>query len=163
VKASSAAAWLNAPSDRSGRIAVRPDLSVEGLPGVYVLGDSAKALDEAGQPLPALAQVANQQGIYLGKALRRELLAGKTSPPFRFHSRGNPAVIGRNAAVYDFGRLRLTGRIGWFFWAFVHIYLLTGFDKRILVAIQWLWSYLTYQTGARLITGREEHERPAGS
>jgi NADH dehydrogenase len=163
VKASSAAAWLNAPSDRSGRIAVRPDLSVEGLPGVYVLGDSAKALDEAGQPLPALAQVANQQGIYLGKALRRELLAGKPPPPFRFHSRGNPAVIGRNAAVYDFGRLRLTGRVGWFFWAFVHIYLLTGFDKRILVAIQWLWSYLTYQTGARLITGREEHERPAGS
>ncbi len=81
-------------------------------------------------------------------------------PPFRFHDRGNTAVIGRDAAVFDFGIWRLKGRIGWLFWAIVHIYLLTGFDKRVLVATQWLWRYLTYQTGARLITGHDHKVDP---
>ena len=76
-------------------------------------------------------------------------------PAFVFHDRGNTAVIGRNAAVFDFGRFRLKGRIGWMLWALVHIYLLTGFDKRLLVTLQWLWRYLTYETGARIITGSE--------
>ena len=79
--------------------------------------------------------------------------------PFRYSSRGNTAIVGRNAAVFDFGWLRLKGRIGWFFWAIVHIYLLTGFENRALVAIHWLWMYLTYQRGARLITGGEAEER----
>ena len=126
--------------------------------GIYVIGDTAKALGADGKPLPALAQVANQQGQYLGKALRRQILDGTPMPPFRFHNRGNTAVIGRDAAVFDFGRWRLKGRIGWLMWAIVHIYLLTGFDKRVLVATQWLWRYLTYQTGARLITGGEESD-----
>jgi NADH dehydrogenase len=130
-------------------------LGVPGLDGVYVIGDSAAAPGADGKPLPALAQVANQQGWHLGKALRRNLAKGTPLPPFRFGNRGNTAIVGRNAAVFDFGWLRLKGRIGWLFWAIVHIYLLTGFENRALVAVHWLWMYLTYQRGARLITGGE--------
>jgi NADH dehydrogenase len=152
VRASPAAAWLGLATDRMGRIAVNPDLSVVGRPNVYAIGDTAAVSGDGGQPLPALAQVAHQQGRYLGRALRHAILEGKTPAAFAFRDRGNTAVIGRNAAVFDFGRWKLRGRLGWMLWGIVHIYLLTGFDKRILVATQWLWRYLTYQQGARLIT-----------
>ena len=158
VKAAPVAAWLGVPADKTGRVTVGPDLSVTGLDGIYVIGDTARASDGDGQPLPALAQVAQQQGQYLGKALARGIRDGTPMLPFRFHNRGNTAVIGRDAAVFDFGRWRFKGRIGWLLWAIVHIYLLTGFDKRVLVATQWLWRYLTYQTGARLITGQDERK-----
>ena len=153
VRASPAARWLGLTPDRTGKIAVAADLSVPGLDGVYVIGDTALALADDGAPFPALAQVADQQGRYLGRALARNLADGTAPQPFRFHNRGNTAIIGRNAAVFDFGRWRVKGRIGWLLWAIVHIYLLAGFDKRLLVATQWLWRYLTYQTGARLISG----------
>jgi NADH:ubiquinone reductase (H+-translocating) len=155
VQATPVAKWLGVAADRAGRIAVAPDLSVEGLDGIYVIGDGAASAGADGKPLPALAQVAHQQGLHLGKALRANFADGTPLPPFRFRNRGNTAVIGRNAAVFDFGWLRLKGRLGWFLWALVHIYLLTGFEKRFLVATQWLWSYMTYQSGARLITGGE--------
>ena len=158
VKAAPVAAWLGVPADKTGRVTVGPDLSVTGLDGIYVIGDTARASDGDGQPLPALAQVAQQQGQYLGKALARGIRDGTPMLPFRFHNRGNTAVIGRDAAVFDFGRWHFKGRIGWLLWAIVHIYLLTGFDKRVLVATQWLWRYLTYQIGARLITGHDERE-----
>lgn len=158
VQASSAAAWLGVKPDRSGRIEVGPDLAVPGLDGVYVIGDTASSLDAEGKPLPALAQVANQQGLYLGRHLRRLLVDGTPMPPFRFHSRGNTAVIGRNAAVFEIGRWKLKGFLGWVLWALVHIYLLAGFEKRFLVATQWLWRYVTYQSGARLIS--EADDRP---
>ena len=153
VRAAPVGDWLDVATDRIGRVSVEPDLSVPGQDGVFVVGDSALALGRDGKPLPALAQVAQQQGRYLGKALRRNLEHGKPLPPFKFRSRGNTAIVGRNSAVFDFGRFRLKGRIGWILWALVHIYLLTGFDKRLLVTTQWFWRYLTYQTGARLITG----------
>ena len=155
VRASPAAAFLGVPMDRAGRVTVGADLAVPGLDGVYVIGDSAAAPAEDGKPLPALAQVANQQGWHLGRTLRKNLERGTPLRPFRYHERGNTAIVGRNAAVFDFGWLRLKGRIGWFFWAIVHIYLLTGFENRALVAVHWLWMYLTYQRGARLITGGE--------
>lgn len=158
VRASPAAAFLGVPVDRAGRVAVDADLAVPGLEGVYVIGDSAAAPGADGKPLPALAQVANQQGWHLGKALRRNLDRGAPLPPFRYRERGNTAIVGRNAAVFDFGRFRLKGRIGWMLWALVHIYLLTGFENRALVAVHWLWMYLTYQRGARLITGGEAEE-----
>ncbi len=158
VRASPAAAFLGVPVDRAGRVTVGADLAVPGLDGVYVIGDSAAAPAEDGKPLPALAQVANQQGWHLGRALRRNLERGTPLPPFRYSSRGNTAIVGRNAAVFDFGWLRLKGRMGWFFWAIVHIYLLTGFENRALVAVHWLWMYLTYQRGARLITGGEAED-----
>jgi NADH dehydrogenase len=121
------------------------------LPGVYVVGDSALLLDERGQSFPALAQVAAQQGDYVGRSLVAQARGKPFSKPFRFRDRGNTAIIGRNAAVFDFGRWHLKGRLGWFLWAFVHIYLLVGFENRLQVVVHWLWSYLTYERGARLI------------
>jgi NADH:ubiquinone reductase (H+-translocating) len=151
IEAAPGVKMLGVPLDRGGRVAVEPDLSVPNLPGVYVLGDSAVALGEDGMPLPALAQVAAQQGNYLGRALAAEFRGSGKAKPFRFHSRGNTAIIGRNAAVFDFGRWQLKGRLAWLLWALVHIYLLVGFENRLQVVGHWLWSYLTYERGARLI------------
>jgi NADH dehydrogenase len=142
---------LGAETDRSGRIRVNPDLSVPGLDGIYALGDTALMLDEHGAPLPALAQVAKQQGKHLGLALAANMLRGEAMPPFRFKNRGNTAVIGRNAAVFDFGNWRLKGWFGWLLWAIIHVFLLIGFENRILVSMQWVWRYFTYERGARLI------------
>jgi NADH dehydrogenase len=153
VKASPAAEWLGVTPDRMGRVSVNADLSVPGRDGVYVVGDSAAFKAPNGTMLPALAQVAHQQGTHLGKALRANLNQGTPMPPFRFRNRGNTAVIGRNSAVFDFGWWRVKGWIGWMLWGIYHIYLLTGFDRRLVVVLQWLWAYLTYQQGARLITG----------
>jgi NADH:ubiquinone reductase (H+-translocating) len=150
VAASPAASWIGVETDKAGRIRVAPDLSVPGVPDIFVIGDVALALDEHGNPLPGLAQVAKQEGVYLGQALARRL--PRPFPPFRYHSRGNTAVIGRNAAIFDFGGgWELKGWIAWFFWAFIHIYLLVGFEHRLLVSVQWLWRYFTYEQGARLI------------
>jgi NADH dehydrogenase len=150
VAASPAANWIGVETDKAGRIRVAPDLSVPGVPDTFAIGDITVALDEHGRPLPGLAQVAKQEGVYLGRALARGL--PRPFPPFRYHSRGNTAVIGRNAAIFDFGGgWELKGWIAWFFWAFIHIYLLVGFENRLLVAVQWLWRYFTYEQGARLI------------
>jgi NADH:ubiquinone reductase (H+-translocating) len=153
IKASSAGQWLGAETDRAGRIRVDPDLSVPGVDGVYALGDTALSLDEHGSPLPALAQVAKQQGAHLGYWLAANILRGEKIPPFRFKNRGNTAVIGRDAAVFDFGTKQMKGWFAWILWAIVHVYLLIGFENRLLVSIQWVWRYLTYERGARLITG----------
>jgi NADH dehydrogenase len=166
IKASPAGGWLGVECDRLGRVPVNPDLSVGGIEGVYVIGDSALLDDPAtGQPLPALAQVAQQQGRHLGAAIARQLADGTPLPPFRFKDRGNTAIIGRNAAIFDFGKYRLKGTVAWLLWAIVHVYLLVGFDKRVLVSIQWLWRYFTYQRGARLIIGSElgSREKPGTS
>lgn len=151
VKASPAAAWLGVPPGPGGRLQVASDLSVEGKSDIYALGDTALSTGEDGKPLPALAQVAKQQGTFLGKALKANLLQGEPVPTFRFHNRGNTAVIGRNAAVFDFGSWQLKGRLAWLLWAIVHVYLLVNFEKRLLVSIQWIWRYATRQRGARII------------
>ncbi|CDN49061.1 NAD(P)/FAD-dependent oxidoreductase [Neorhizobium galegae] len=151
VKASPSARWLGIEGKAGGRIPVEPDLSITGFPDIFAIGDTALGLAEDGKPLPALAQVAKQQGQYLGKALRAKLLDGKPAEPFRFHNRGNTAVIGRDAAIFDFGKWTLKGRLAWFLWALVHVYLLVNFEKRLLVSVQWIWRYLTQQRGARLI------------
>ena len=150
IRASGAAEWLGFPPDPSGRLLVNRDLSVSGTDGIYLIGDAAR-FEQDGVPLPALAQVAQQQGTHLGRALARESRTGKPVPPFRFRNRGDVAVIGRNAAVYNLGRVQLKGRLAWFIWAVVHIYLLVGFDKRIQVTTQWVWRYFTFESGARLI------------
>ena len=157
VRASPAAEWLGLAPDRSGRIPVAPDLSVIGRPGIYALGDTALCRDAAGEPLPGLAQVAQQQGTHLGRALRAALTgpAAGTSPlpPFVFRNRGNAAIVGRHAAIFDFGRgRRLRGFPAWLLWAAVHVVLLVDFAQRARVCLQWLWRYLTYRRGARLIT-----------
>ena len=150
VAASPAANWIGVETDNAGRIPVTPELSVPGMPEMFVIGDVALALDEHGKPLPGLAQVAKQEGMYLGHALAHRL--PRPFPPFRYHSRGNTAVIGRNAAIFDFGGgWQIKGWLAWVFWAFIHVYLLVGFEHRILVSVQWLWRYFTYEQGARLI------------
>ncbi len=151
VKASLAAKWLGVSPGPGGRLQVASDLSVEGKAGIYALGDTALALDGESKPLPALAQVAKQQGVFLGRALKSNLLRGEPIPAFHFHNRGNTAVIGRNAAIFDFGSWQLKGRSAWLLWAIVHVYLLVNFEKRLLVSIQWIWRYATRQRGARII------------
>jgi NADH dehydrogenase len=159
VAASPAGRWLGVETDRAGRIRVDPDLSVPGREGVYALGDTALGAGDDGKPLPGLAQVAKQQGQHLGAALAANILRGAPMPTFRFKNRGNTAIVGRSAAVFDFGTRRLKGWLAWILWAVVHVYLLVGFEKRLLVSMQWLWRYLTYERGARLIIG----DGPAGT
>ncbi|HVC01639.1 MAG TPA: NAD(P)/FAD-dependent oxidoreductase [Steroidobacteraceae bacterium] len=151
VKASAAGILLGVPTDKTGRVMVNRDLSVPGLSNVYALGDVALVRNAAGDPLPGLAQVAKQQGHYLGRAIVKKIRNGAKAPDFEFHNRGNAAIIGRQSAIFDFGWSHLTGASAWFLWALVHIYLLAGFQHRVLVAVQWLWRYATYDHGARLI------------
>jgi NADH:quinone reductase (non-electrogenic) len=151
IKASPAAGWLGAGLDRAGRVPLNPDLSVKGISDIYALGDIANTPDENGAPLPALAQVAAQGGYHLGRALAKNLQDGKPMPPFKFHNRGNTAIVGRHAAVFDFGWMQFKGRFAWLMWAVIHVYLLVGFDNRLRVTLQWLWAYITYERGARLI------------
>ena len=162
VEASPAASWIPAARDRSGRVIVASDLSVPGLSGVFVIGDLAHCRRADGDPLPGLAQVANQQGRHLGRQLADSMRFGAALAPFEFEDRGNTAIVGRNAAIFDFGRRRLRGFVGWLLWAIVHVYLLVGFEKRLLVTLQWLWLYVTYQRGGRLIlpVRREREQRP---
>lgn len=163
VKASPAAGWLGIEGMAGGRIPVEPDLSVTGFPAIHAIGDTALGLGEDGKPLPALAQVAKQQGQYLGRSLRRRILENRQPEAFRFNNRGNTAVIGRNAAIFDFGRWQLKGRLAWLLWAIVHVYLLVNFEKRLLVSIQWIWRYVTRQRGARLIDENAAAEVPAST
>jgi NADH:ubiquinone reductase (H+-translocating) len=151
VAASPAAKWLAAASDRAGRVKVNPDLSLPGHPEIFVIGDTALAAD----PLPGVAAVAKQAGTYVAGVIRARL-RGRPTRPFRYRNLGNLATIGRTAAVADFGWLRLTGWIAWLLWSVVHIYFLIGFRNRLVVALDWLWAYLTFQRGARLITGHSD-------
>jgi NADH dehydrogenase len=153
VRSSPVAEWLGVePADRAGHVRITPDLSVPGLPDVYVLGDASLLLGEDGKPLPGLAQVAHQQGVYLGRALRARILHGTVPKPFRFRSRGNLAIIGRNAGVVQWGTVKLRGFLAWLVWGIAHVYLLNGFQNRLIVSLRWLWGYLTFQSGARIIT-----------
>jgi NADH:ubiquinone reductase (H+-translocating) len=155
VAASPAAAWLDAAADRSGRIKVEPDLSLPGHPQIFVIGDTACALDAGGKPLPGIAPVAKQQGRHVGRTIAAA--SARRAPPgaFRYRPLGNMATIGRKAAVADFGFLRLSGRLAWLLWGAVHIYFLIGFRNRVAVALDWLWAYVTFERGARLITGAD--------
>ena len=151
IKATPAGQWLGIELDRAGRIPVASNLSVNGMTNVHALGDMALAPAGDGTSLPALAQVATQQGQHLGRGLVAYMRDGKAIPPFHFRNRGNTAIVGRHAAVFDFGWLRLKGRFAWFLWALVHVALLVGFDNRLRVTLQWAWLYVTYERGARLI------------
>jgi NADH dehydrogenase len=153
VAASPAGRWLSVPVDRAGRVEVGGDLAVPGHPEIFVIGDAASARDASGKPLPGVAPVAKQQGAFVAEVIRRRI-AGQTPPqPFRYRNFGNLATIGRKAAVADFGRVRLSGRLAWLLWSIAHVYFLIGFRNRAVVALTWLWAYITFERGARLITG----------
>jgi NADH dehydrogenase/putative oxidoreductase len=152
VVASPAAAWLGAEPDRAGRIKVGPDLSVPGLSDVFAIGDTALALAWNGQPAPGLAPAAKQGGAYVASVLRARLRNHKPPPPFRYRHQGSLATIGRKSAVADFGRFTLTGAVAWWLWGAVHVLFLISLRNRLSVMLSWVWSYFTFDVGARLIT-----------
>ena len=158
VIASPAARWLGAEADRAGRVKVKPDLSVPGHPDIFVIGDTAAIADGNGWPIPGVANAAKQMGHYVGKVIASRVAGRTTSKPFRYMHLGDLATIGRRAAVVKLGRLELKGFVGWMFWSVAHIYFLIGLRNRFIVAFDWFWIYLTFQRGARLITGIESEE-----
>ncbi len=137
--------------DKAGRVIVQPDLTVPGHPEVLVIGDLAHCLDAAGKPLPGVAPVAMQQGRYAARLIQARL-SGGTLPSFRYHDKGSMATIGRAAAVADLGFVRFGGYPAWLAWLFIHLMYIVEFDNRVLVFVQWAWSYLTRNRSARLIT-----------
>src|SRR5271167_1987192 len=152
VSASRLGQVLGAPVDRAGRVQVEPDLSIPGHREVFVVGDLASLKNADGKMLPGVAPVAMQQGRYVARQIAADL-AGNPRKKFHYIDKGSLATIGRAAAVAQFGKLHISGYIAWLSWLFIHIFFLIGFRNRIVVMIQWAWSYLTYERGARLITG----------
>ncbi|MBW6422636.1 NAD(P)/FAD-dependent oxidoreductase [Rhizobium sp. XQZ8] len=155
VKASPAAQWVGAGADRAGRAIVSPDLSIEGDPNVFVIGDTASLKQADGSPVPGIAPAAKQQGGYVAKVIRARLEGQSVPGPFKYRHQGSLATIGRRAAVIDFGRFKLKGGLAWWIWGLAHIYFLIGTRSRLAVAWSWLWIYLSGQHSARLITQRE--------
>jgi NADH dehydrogenase len=151
VVASPAAMWIGAEHDRAGRIKVNPDLTVPGHPDIFAAGDTASILDRDGKAVPGIAPAAKQMGSYVGRVIAARVQGKSSPPPFAYHHLGELAAIGRKSAVVKLGAFQLTGFLGWLFWSAVHIYFLIGLRNRFVVALNWLWSYLTFQRGARLI------------
>jgi NADH dehydrogenase FAD-containing subunit/uncharacterized membrane protein YphA (DoxX/SURF4 family) len=153
VMASPAAKWLKADADSAGRTKVGTDLSVPGLPNVYVIGDAALSNAWNGQPVPGLAPAAKQGGGYVAHVIRARVAGREPPQPFRYRHQGSLATIGRKSAVADFGLVKLWGAPAWWLWGLVHVGFLVGVRNRISTMTNWFWSYLTYSGGIRLITG----------
>lgn len=156
VAASDLGKKLGATTDRAGRVLVQPDLSILHHPEVFVIGDLAALKDAEGKMLPGVAQVAIQEGNFVAKRIRHRVESGAHADDgvaFSYWNKGSLATIGRAAAVAEFGKIHISGFLAWLSWLFIHIFFLIGFRNRILVFIQWAWSYFTYERGARLITG----------
>jgi NADH dehydrogenase len=152
VRANALTRTLGAPLDRSGRVLVNQDLTVPGYPRAFVVGDAALLRGKDGQALPGVSPVAMQQGRAVARSIRRAI-AGKDAVAFHYVDKGSMATIGRSRAIALVGRMHLSGGIAWLAWLFVHIWYLIGFRNRLVVMINWAWSYVTYRRGARLITG----------
>jgi NADH dehydrogenase len=152
VQASPLGRQLGVAVDRSGRVPVQPDLSIPGHPEVLVIGDLAALRGSNGKMLPGIAPVAIQQGNAAAENIWRSV-QGQPRRPFRYFDRGTMATIGRAAAVAEIRALHLSGLPAWIAWLVVHIFFLIGFENRLLVLVQWAWSYVSYERGARLITG----------
>jgi NADH dehydrogenase len=155
VAASPPARWLGVEADRAGRVPVTPELRAPGCEDVWVIGDAALARNPDGAVQPGIAPVAKQQGRYVARAIAARI-AGRDPPaPFAYRDRGLLATIGRKAAVIAWGRLRLRGWIAWWIWGAAHVYFLVSLRNRVIVVTQWLWSYVFFERGARLITGSD--------
>ena len=160
-KASPLGKFLGAPLDSAGRVKVSDDLSVPGHPEVFAIGDLA-TFPQDGRQVPGVCPAANQEGAFAAKSIIRDL---RRQPRKKFHyfNKGDLATIGRSRAIADFGRVRFTGRLAWFLWLFVHIMYLVGFRNRLVVFIEWAYSYFTYQAGVRLITDVERYKPPVSA
>jgi NADH dehydrogenase len=139
--------------DRAGRVTVEPDLTLRDHPEVFAIGDMVRVRDTDGSvvPLPGVAPVAMQQGRYVGTVIFARL-GSRSHAPFRYRDKGNLATIGRAAAVAEINRLRLSGFVAWVIWVVVHLWYLVGFENRLLVFIQWFFSFITHGRGARIIS-----------
>jgi len=160
IAASPAARWLGVAADRAGRVMVDEHLAVAGLENVFVIGDTAAMLSE-GKSVPGIAPAAKQAGQYVARLIQRQLKGEPQPKPFRYRHYGSLATIGRHSAVIDWGRLQLTGGLAWLLWGAAHVYFLIGTRHRLLVAWQWVFNYLTYARGARLIAGSDDRAGPA--
>lgn len=156
VAASPLGRQLGVPTDRAGRVPVAPDLSLPGHPEVFVIGDLA-SVQQDGKPVPGVAPAAKQMGAHVA-AVVRDRVRGIAAKPFRYRDYGNLATIGRMAAVVHYGKLKLSGLLAWWFWLVAHLFFLIGFRNRIIVLVNWGWSYWTYQRHARIIVGRRDRE-----
>jgi NADH dehydrogenase len=146
-------------TDRAGRVVVGPDLSLPGHPELLVIGDLALCRGASGQLLPGVAQVAMQQGGYAARRIQ-DRLAGRSTPPFRYRDYGSMATIGRHAAVAEILGVRFDGNLAWLAWLLIHLTQLIQFENRLLVLLQWAWSYFTHGRAARLITGEGGETTP---
>ncbi len=150
VTPSPAGKWLSVETDRAGRVRVAKDMSVPGHPEVFVVGDTA-SFEQGGKPLPGVAQVAMQQGRYVGKSIHRRIVSRSQLPPFRYWDKGNMAVAGKGFAVLESGKVRLSGLLAWLVWGVVHLQFLAQRNLRVSVFLQWVWTGVTGQRGSRLI------------
>ena len=157
VAASPLGATLGVPVDRAGRVLIQQDLTIPGHPDVFVIGDLASLAGPGGRPLPGVAQVALQMGAHASRNIMRAI-EGQPLRPFTYRDLGDMATIGRASAVADLHWMQLKGYIGWLAWLFVHIFNLIGFRNRVVVMVQWAWSYFSYQRAIRLITGGDPPE-----
>jgi NADH dehydrogenase FAD-containing subunit len=160
VAPSPAGKWLGVETDRAGRVRVQKDLRVPAHSEIFVIGDTA-SLDQDGKPLPGVAQVAMQQGRYVGKVISRHVQGKNGTKPFRYFDKGNMAVVGKGYAVLQSGKVKMHGLLAWFAWAAIHILYLSQSSLRISVFLQWLWTFLTGQRGSRLIVEHQTSEEPA--
>ena len=156
VEPSPAARWLGAVADRAGRVRVQRDLTVPGHPDIFVIGDVA-ALEQDGRALPGVAQVAMQQGRYVARVIRRRVALKSPPGPFRYFDKGSLAVVGKNFAILQSGRLKLSGLLAFFVWAGIHLEFLAQSSLRATVFVQWVWTYVTNQRGSRLIVRHHAH------
>jgi len=162
VAASPLVGTLGVPLDRAGRAVVEPDLSIPGHPEVFVVGDAAAFLHQGGTPLPGVVQPAVQGAAHAARTILRRL-RGQAPTPFVYRDLGNMAIVGRASAIADLGWIHFSGFIGWLSWLFLHIAKLIGFRNRLIVLIEWAVAYVTFQRGARLITGADDAPGPGGA
>jgi NADH dehydrogenase len=159
VAASPAAKWLGAEKDRAGRVKVNPDLTLPDHPEIFVIGDTALVTGKDGKPVPGVAPAAKQQGAFVAAVLRRRAKgpgAGiRAGQAFRYRNFGTLATIGRASAVADFGWIRMNGYLAWLLWGMIHVFFLVGSRNRLAVLTEWLWAYVSFRRGARLITGSD--------
>src|SRR6202051_113621 len=163
VAPSPAGKWLNVETDRAGRVRIQKDLTVPGHPEIFVVGDTA-SLDQNGEPLPGVAQVAMQQGRYAGKLIHRRLVGDPPPSPFSYFDKGSMAVVGKGVAVLHSGKVHVAGLLAWLAWAAVHLEFLAQSSLRVSVFVQWVWTYVTGQRGSRIIVNHygSQEQKPTG-
>jgi len=156
VAASPVGQWLDEETDEAGRVIGRPNLSIKKDSRIFVIGDAAAIMNEKGEPVPGIVPAAKQQGRFVADLIARRIAGRPASQSFRYRHAGHLATIGRKSAIIELPRYKLKGRLAWWIWGIAHIYFLVGVPSPFTVSIRWLWQYITYGRGARLITGVEQ-------